>query len=46
MPDKSYHPKPRQKLTPEQPNACAITLLTTFLGRYHSEALIKCGFIL
>ena len=32
MPDKSYlpEPTPRQKLTPEKPNTCAGTSVTTF----------------
>ena len=34
MPDKSYlpEPMPRQKLTPEKPDTCAGTSVTTFSG--------------
>ena len=39
MPDKSYLSKPRQKLTPEKPNAYANTFVTTFLGRLSLEAI-------
>ena len=35
MPEKSYLPKARQKLTPEKPNTCASTFVTTFLGRLY-----------
>ena len=33
MPEKSYLPKATQKLTPEKPNTCTSTFVTTFLGR-------------
>ena len=33
MPEKSYLPKAMQKLTPEKPNTCTSTFVTTFLGR-------------
>ena len=35
MPEKSYLPKARQKLTPEKLNTCASTFVTTFLGRLY-----------
>ena len=39
MPEKSYLPKPRQKLTPEKPNTFANTFVTIFLGRFSLEAI-------
>ena len=36
MPEKSYLPKARQKLTPpEKPNTCASTFVSTFSGRFY-----------
>ena len=39
MPDKSYLPKSRQKLTPEKLNTRANAFVTIFLGRFSLEAI-------